>query len=82
LVKARNTEATGPVSGQFYTVTVSRIGGNEVNVPNARPWMTQWPDDIHAEPYPLSTPVLCIEYGNNWIFIFPGQVPKRTECGT
>lgn len=79
VVKARNVSVVGPVSGMFYTVTVSTPSG-DVDVPNVRPWMTQWPDDVHAEPYPLSTEVFAIQRGNEWRFFFPGQVPKRVGC--
>lgn len=78
-VKARSTGTLSASSEQTYTVTVHGDSG-DFDVPNARPWNSQWPDNILTEPYPLSTVVVAIDLAGQMIFLFPAQRPKMQGC--
>lgn len=68
------------MSSHTYTIDIHRDGGKVVQIAGCAPWNTQWPDQIHAYPYRISTVVLCFQLGTEWRFFFPAPRPVLKDC--
>jgi hypothetical protein len=79
-VAARSSSVAGPMSTQTYTIDIHMSSDNVVRLTGCQPWNWQWPDAVHARPYPLSTLVVCFMLGDKWRFMFPAPTPNLKDC--